>query len=532
MSEAAQSDRAAAETVSRESWIAIGAMSLAVFAVANDFTAMNVILPTLEQDLDANLSTVQWVVNGYVLIFGVLIVPGGRLADIFGHKQILAIGALTFAGFSLLGGLAPNIYLLILARLLMGVGAAMMWPAILALIYLILPESKAGLAGGLVIGVAGLGNASGPMIAGALAEVSWRYIFFLNVPIALIAVFATWRFVHVETERERAPIDYLGIALLSVSLLSLLGALTIAPGVGYGSPEVLVGFVVSGVLIIGFVLRERAAGEDALIPPSVIENRPFLAACLAVLSMSAVFFASLFFLPQFFEKVLGESTFTSGAMLLPMVGTFAVMSFAETWLINRIGMKAVVVSGATCLFVGTVMLVLLLDQSSGFSSLVPGMVVLGAGVGLFYSSVTTAALTSMDSSRSGLAGGVLYMFQIGGGAVGLALSTTIFLGASSNEIEKGANELGVTLSSGELVDVQGVLVGTETSQELIAAYPSQASQLTDIVRDAFVTGMRWTFAFDGLLTAIGLMIVVFAVGGPITRFLHDIPQKNGADDQV
>jgi EmrB/QacA subfamily drug resistance transporter len=512
------------DAIPRESWIAIAAMALAVFAIANDFTAMNVVLPTLEQDLDANLSTVQWVVNGYALVFGVLIVPGGRLADIFGHKEVLAVGATIFAAFSLLGGLAPNIYLLIAARILMGIGGAMMWPAILGLIYAILPASKAGLAGGLVIGVAGIGNAAGPVIAGALAEVSWRWIFFLNVPIAMVAVLATWRFVHTETDRERVRIDYIGTALLSVSLLSLLGALTVAPQIGYTEPAVLVAFVVCAVTMIAFVLRERRAGEDGLVPPSVIRNRPFMWACLAVLSMSAVFFASLFYLPQFFQKILDESTLTSGAMLLPFVGTFAVASFAESWLLGRIGMKAVIVAGATCLFLGPVLLVLLLGDASGFGSVVPGMVVLGIGVGLFYSSVTTAALTSMEPSRSGLAGGLLYMFQIAGGALGLALSTTVFLVSSAHEIDEGAQQLGVSLSTPELSDIQGVLAGTETSQQLLAAFPDQAAELTEIVREAFVTGMRWTFGFDAALTAIGLAIAVFAVGGPVTRFLRDRDQ--------
>ncbi len=127
-------------------WVAIGAMALAVFAIANDFTAMNVALPAIESDLDSDLSTAQWVVNGYALVFGVLIVPGGRLADIYGRSKILYVGAAVFAGFSLLGGLAPNVGLLIAARVVrMGVGGAMMWPAILGLIYALLPPSKAGL---------------------------------------------------------------------------------------------------------------------------------------------------------------------------------------------------------------------------------------------------------------------------------------------------------------------------------------------------------------------------------------------------
>jgi hypothetical protein len=215
-------------------------------------------------------------------------------------------------------------------------------------------------------------------------------------------------------------------------------------------------------------------------------------------------------------------------MLLPFVGTFAAASFAESWLLNRIGMKAVVTAGAACMAIGPILFVALLRQTSAFGSLVPGMVFLGIGVGLFYSSVTTAALTSMDPSRSSLAGGLLYMFQIAGGAVGLALSTTVFLLASSNEIQDGAAEVGIDLSTSEIDDIQGVLAGTDTSAELLEQFPSQADQLTEIVRDAFVSGMRWTFSFDAALTLIGLGIAIFAVAGPVSRFLRDVPGREEA----
>jgi EmrB/QacA subfamily drug resistance transporter len=520
------------DKIDRESWVAMGAMALAVFAIANDFTAMNVVLPTIENDLNTDLSTVQWVVSGYALVFGVLIVPGGRLADIYGRTRILYIGAGLFALFSLFGALAPNIYLLIGARGLMGVGAAMMWPAILGLIYAILPASKAGLAGGLVIGVAGIGNATGPIIAGALAEISWRYIFILNVPISLIAIVVTWRAVNVENPTERETIDYGGTALLSLSLVSLLGAMTIGPEIGWSSPIVFTPLVVSLVAMGGFVLRERAAGEGALIPPSVIENRRFMWACMAVLAMSPTFFATLLYLPQFFQKILGEGTLMAGVMLLPFVATFAAASFIETWLLNRIGMKAVLTIGAVCIFTAPFLFVLLLDETSTFTSLIPGMVVLGVGIGLFYSGVTTAALTALDPSKSSLAGGILYMFQIAGGAVGLGLTTAVFLAASSGEIDTGASEVGITLSSGEIADVQGVLAGTETSQQMLSAYPNETTQLTRVVRDAFISGMRWSFALDAALALIGLTIAALKVGGPLSRFGHDLPTETSATDEA
>ena len=173
---------------------ALVAMALGVFVIANDFTALSVAIPQIEKDLGTDLTTAQWVINGYALVFGVLIVTGGRLADLYGRKRIFMIGSAIFAGFSVLGGLAPNIDVLIACRGLMGIGGAMMWPAVLGMTYAIVPDSKAGLAGGLILGVAGLGNAVGPMFGGLLTdELSWRWVFFVNLPIALFAMYVTHR---------------------------------------------------------------------------------------------------------------------------------------------------------------------------------------------------------------------------------------------------------------------------------------------------------------------------------------------------
>ncbi|HEX6601758.1 MAG TPA: MFS transporter, partial [Solirubrobacterales bacterium] len=155
---------------------------MAVVVIANDFTAVNVALPTMEQDFDTNVNTIQWVINAYALTFGVMIVTGGRLADMFGRRNAFFLGSAIFASMSALGGVAPTETWLIVARVLMGIGGALMWPAILGMTYEILPEEKAGLAGGIIIGAAGLGNAIGPLLGGVLTqELSWRWIFFLNV---------------------------------------------------------------------------------------------------------------------------------------------------------------------------------------------------------------------------------------------------------------------------------------------------------------------------------------------------------------
>jgi MFS family permease len=157
----------AEDPLNKSTILGLVAMALAVLVVANDFTALSVALPAMEQDFGADVTTVQWVINGYALVFGVLIVTGGRLADMFGRRRIFFLGASLFAVFSLTGGYAPNVGVLLVCRGLMGVGGAMMWPAILGMTYALLPSSKAGLAGGLILGAAGFGNAIGPLIGGA-----------------------------------------------------------------------------------------------------------------------------------------------------------------------------------------------------------------------------------------------------------------------------------------------------------------------------------------------------------------------------
>jgi EmrB/QacA subfamily drug resistance transporter len=402
-------------------------MGIAVVVIANDFSAINVALPTMEKDFDTNVSTIQWVVNAYALTFGVMIVTGGRLADMFGRRNAFFLGTAIFASMSLLGGAAQTEAWLIASRTLMGIGGALMWPAILGMTFAILPEEKAGLAGGIILGAAGLGNAMGPLIGGVLTDLlSWRWIFFLNVPIAVFAVLVTYFLVHVkEPESEERQIDYPGIVAISVGLVSLLIALDQVDDWGWGDPKVIALLALAAILVAAFVPIERRAGAHALVPKEVMRNESFRASCFAILFMSATFFAALLYLPQFMEKQLGYSPLEAGVGLLPFLGTFALVSFVAGPLYDRVGAKKLVVFGSACITLAP-FLFSLVDEGSSYSSLVVGMVVLGVGVGSFYPTATTAGVTSVDSSQSSLAGGIIYMFQIAGGSIGLGLTTTVF----------------------------------------------------------------------------------------------------------
>jgi EmrB/QacA subfamily drug resistance transporter len=362
------------------------------------------------------------------------------------------------------GGAAPNESILIATRALMGIGGALMWPAILGMTFAILPEDKAGLAGGIILGAAGLGNAIGPLIGGVLTDLaSWRWIFFLNVPIAAFAVLVTYFLVHVE-EPENADhkIDYPGVATISIGLVSLLIALDQVADWGWSDPRVVGLLVLAAVLIVAFVPIERRADLHALIPREVMRNRSFSASCVAILFMSATFFASLLYLPQFMQTQLGYSPLEAGVGVLPFLATFAVVSFVAGPLYDRVGAKRLAVFGAACITLAP-LLFSLVDAGSGYGSLVVGMVVLGLGIGSFYPTATTAGVTSVDSSQTSLAGGIIYMFQIAGGSIGLGLTTTVFS----------------------------------------ASIPP------------FVDGIQSAFRLDAALSLVGLVITVLFVGGTL-----------------
>ncbi len=493
--------------------MALVAMGLGVLVIANDFTALNVALPAIEEDFNVDVGTAQWVINAYALTFGMVIVTGGRLADIFGRRRIFFIGSAIFAGFSLLGGAAQDIGWLIATRVGMGIGGALMWPAVLGMTFAALPASRAGLAGGIVLGVAGLGNALGPLLGGLLTdELSWRWIFFLNLPIAALAVAVTATKVHQPAPgAEERRIDYGGIASLSAGLLLLLVALDQSADWGWGDWRVVAMLALSAGLIITFGVIEPRMGGAALIPSNIASNRRFTSACVTVLLMSAVFFAVVLYVPQLMEKLLDYSALEAGVGMLPMLAVFAVVAFFAGRLYERIGGRPVIIAGTACLAVGPFLLSLF-EADSSYRTLVPGLIVTGLGVGLFYPTITTAAVTALDPARSSLAGGIVYMFQIAGGAIGLGLTTAIFTTRSEDKLAADAAAAGTDLTAHQTAVLHGDLAGTDAAAAALSELPTGAADtIRRIIEESFVLGVQTSFRVVSAIALAGLVIAALFV---------------------
>lgn len=509
----------ASTTIGGGTVLALIAMGISVIVIAQDFSAVNVALPDIERDFDTDLSTVQWVINAYALIFGMLIVTGGRLADQFGRKRMFILGAAAFAATSFVAGAAPNIGVLIAARALMGIGGALMWPAILGMTFAALPAGKAGLAGGLIIGAAGIGQGIGPITGGALTEISWRWVQFLNVPVALLAILITLTQVHqAETPAANEKLDYAGIVTLSLALSSLLFALDQSTTWGWGDARIVGCLVVAAVMIAAFVIAERRAGPNALVPADVIGNRQFAAAGVAMALVASAFTAPLLYLPQFMQKLLGYSPLQAGLGLLPEMVLFSALSFAGgQFLYDRVGAKLMVTAGAACMAIG-VLLLSLIETDSHYAALVPGMLVLGAGLGLFYGSITTAAVQSIDPSRTSLAGGLVYMFQLAGGAVGLGLTTTVVASSSNSRLTDDLAGLGTAITKTQALVLHGLLAGTDQAGQLLAGLsPAVSERITAFVGDAFVAGIRIGFRVDAALALAAAVLAALLIGTPLHR---------------
>ena len=378
-----------------------------------------------------------------------------------------------------------------------------------------LPESKAGLAGGLILGVAGFGNAVGPLLGGVLTDaLSWRWIFFLNLPIAAFAMFVTWRKVHQpDGAAERAhrlrghrdPLRRPGLLLL---------ALDQAVDWGWTDPRVLAMLGLAVVLIACFALIERRAGARALIPPDVIATSasapPASSSCCSRRSSSR----PLLYIPQFFEKILDYSTVEAGLGMLPLLASFALVSFIAGPLYNKVGMRLVVGVGTGFIALGAVLLAVLVGPGADYVDLAPGLLALGIGCGMFYPSVTTAAVTALDSARSSLAGGIVYMFQIAGGAVGLGVATAIFTSSSEDQLgDLVSAETNVTLTGHEQAVLHGTLAGTDAAADALAALPGRVvGEIEQLVSDSFAHGVQTSFRVIAAVAIVGFLVAVFDLG--------------------
>ena len=412
-------------------WWTLGAVSFALFMIMLDNTIVNVALPSIGRGLEIGVSQLEWVVNAYTLTFAVLMLTGGRLADLYGRRLVFDTGLALFGLSSLACGLASSSGALIAARSFQGAGAALMMPATLSIITATFPQEERGTAIGIWAGVSASALAIGPLLGGLLTEhVGWSWIFFVNVPIAAIAFSASFVLIAESHGRETdRHLDLPGLVTSAGGLLALTYALIEANRYGWSSPEILALFATAAVLLTAFVVVERR-GRRPMLDLALFRKPTFSGANLAALLVSLAMFGIFFFVSLFMQNILGYSPVHAGAVFLPMTFLVVVSAPLAGKVTDLIGPRWPITVGMTLLAVALVSFSRL-GVNATFLDMLPGMLVGGAGMGIAMGPMTAAALSVVQVEEAGVASGVLTTSRQVGGTLGIAVMGAIVAAAET-----------------------------------------------------------------------------------------------------
>jgi EmrB/QacA subfamily drug resistance transporter len=406
-------------------WWTLGAVSFGLFMIMLDNTIVNVALPSIQRELHIGISELEWVVNGYALTFAVLMLTGGKLADLFGRRFIFIVGLVIFTGASLACGLAPNANFLIGARVVQGVGSALMNPATLSIITATFPPRQRGMAIGIWAGVSALALAIGPLVGGLITQhISWGWIFFINVPVGILAIVVA-RFVIKESRDTSAEqrLDLPGLLTSAIGLFALIYALIEANTYGWTSPRILGFFALAVIGLVGFVLLELRQ-RVPMLDLSLFRNPIFAGANAIMLLVALAMFGVFFYVSLYVQNVLGYSPTQAGATFLPMTLCIVFLAPIAGRFTDRYGPRWLIAAGMT-LVAGSLVIFAQLDVNSTFWNIFPGLLIGGAGMAMAMAPTTATAMHAVPVDKAGVGSAVLNSMRQVGGSLGIALMGAI-----------------------------------------------------------------------------------------------------------
>lgn len=474
-----------------------------------DGTVVNVALPFLQTSLNATAIGLQWVIEAYSLFLSALLLVGGSLGDSYGRRRIFNIGVIVFAIASAGCGLAMNIEQLIAARAVQGIGGALLVPGSLALISSSFGPEERGRAIGTWSGFSAITTAIGPVLGGWLVEnVSWRAVFFLNLPLALaVLVISVW---HVPETREEntEPLDWHGAALATVGLGGLVFGLIESPRMGFGNPLVLATLIGGVVCLAAFVFHEARA-KTPMVPLRLFRSRDFAGTNLLTLLLYAALGGMFFFFTLNLVQVQGYSATAAGAALLPLIALIFSLSRWSGGLIERFGARLPLIVGPTIAAIGFALFAMPGVSGNYWTSFFPAVVVLGLGMAITIAPLTTTVMGSVSEEQAGIASGINNAVSRTAGLLAIAVFGVVISLGFSNRLASRLNELGVDEQLKQSVYEQRVkLAGLQVPQTADAAAQGQIKQA---VADSFVFGFRlimWISAGLALASALSSWLMI------------------------
>ena len=422
----------------RRKWLALALLSAVQFMVVLDIAIVNVALPSIKTDLGFSQENLQWVISAYALFFGGFLLLGGRAADLLGRRRFFLAGVVLFTVASLLAGLAWSEGSLIAARSLQGLGAAVISPAALSILTTTFSEGRErNIALGVWGAVGGFGAAAGVLLGGVLTEaLSWSWIFFVNVPVGVAAFFLAPRLLDESRDTSVKTFDIPGAVLVTGGLVALVYAITQSSTYGWASGRTIGVLVASLVLLAAFGLWERRHPEP-LMRFGLLRTKTIAGANVGGLILGTATFSMFLMLTLYMQQVLGYSPIKTGVGYLAVAGSAILWSGVAAQLVNRVGVKPVLVAGMAALTGGLVYFTQVSVGGSYVSDLLPGFLLVGVGLGFSFVPISIAALAGVRPAEAGLASGLFNTTQQIGGALGIAVLSTIATTHTSDAIAAG-----------------------------------------------------------------------------------------------
>jgi EmrB/QacA subfamily drug resistance transporter len=438
----------------RNPWIVLVLVCLAQFMVILDATIVNVALPSIQTDLEISEANLQWIVNAYTLLFGGFLLLGGRAGDLIGRKRVFLAGVVLFTAASLVCGLAQNETWLILARGVQGLGAALVSPAALSIVTTTFREgAERTKAMGVWAAIAVGGGAVGLLLGGILTEtLSWPWIFFVNVPVGIAAFVLSLRLVPESKDpAAHKSFDLAGAVAVTGGLIALVYGIVRSSQVGWGSVEVIGCMVLAAVLLVGFLVIESRSAEP-LVRLSIFSVRTVRGANAAMFVVACGLFAMFFFNTLYLQRVLGFDALEAGLAFLPFTLGIIIGAGLSQQLIPRLGAREVPLIGLALAAAGVLLFLRLTPESDYLVDILPGIMLTSIGMGLTFLSVTLIATSGIPDGDAGLASGLFNTSQQIGGALGLAILSTIATSKTTGAIEELGRRPTESESAQALVD--------------------------------------------------------------------------------
>lgn len=486
-----------------------------------DSTVVNVALPVLQSDLHASMSDVQWVVESYALLLTALMLVGGSLGDQIGRRTTFAVGVVVFSAASACCGFSPDIHFLILARALQGVGAALLIPGSLALLSDSFPEQQRGRAIGTWSGFSGITAAVGPVLGGwFVQELSWRWAFFINLPIGAVVLFLLFlRIPHDKATTRRNRIDWVGAGIVTVSLASLVYGLLELPA--RGSDAITVGTLIGGSIGIAAFVFVEAKRKAPMMPVDIFRSRTFTGANLLTLFLYAGMSGALFFLPFNFIQVQGYSPLQSGSALLPFVVIMFVLSPWAGGLVARFGSRLPLTIGPLVAALGFVLFAVPSVGGSYWRTFFAGISILGLGMATSVAPLTTTVMNSVGQDRVGAASGINNAVARLAGVLAIALLGIVMQTAFAAQLSRRLAALNLPVHVQETVNRQrGRLAAIDLPASLD---DSLRTRIRGIIDESFVAAFRHVVLICAALAALSSLTAVLTMAATPRNMRSDAP---------